>query len=196
LENIQEKPVDIDDALSFADILSKSTGTSFSDTHKIRAQEMMALLYDMYPDNDDIKYCLGAVLANTGNYLGLNRMMPQFESASVMEKLFMYCNMNYLSIPTDKNEHFFPAQKNIYDTPTTTAPRKKKPLLHISAAMWMICEKSTAKYTLSVMKENSICIHLMMEKDSNRIMFCFCRRKKRMATNRCRYLLSRREHIC
>lgn len=116
LENIQEKPVDIDDALSFADILSKSTGTSFSDTHKIRAQEMMALLYDMYPDNDDIKYCLGAVLANTGNYLGLNRMMPQFESASVMEKLFMYCNMNYLSIPTDKNEHFFPAQKNIYDS--------------------------------------------------------------------------------
>lgn len=115
LHDLEDRPVNIDDALTFADILSKSYGTSLSDMHKIRAQEMVALLYAMYPDDERIKYCLGSVLVNTGNFLGMNRLTPKFENASVLENAFMYYNMNYLRIPTEEKDRFFPAQKEIYD---------------------------------------------------------------------------------
>lgn len=115
LDDMPDAPVDIDDALRFADILSKSYGTNLSDTHKIRAQEMVALLYDMDRDDETIRYYLGSVLANTGNFLGMRRETPEFENASVLEKLFMHCNMEYLSMPTDRDSRFFPSQKEIYD---------------------------------------------------------------------------------
>lgn len=115
LDDMPDAPVDIDDALRFADILSKSYGTNLSDTHKIRAQEMVALLYDMDKENQTIRYYLGSVLANTGNFLGMSRETPEFENASVLEKLFMHCNMEYLSMPTDRDSRFFPSQKEIYD---------------------------------------------------------------------------------
>ena len=55
LNEKEEKPVDIDDALTFSDILSKSYGTSLADVHKTRAQEIAALLYEMNRDNEDVK---------------------------------------------------------------------------------------------------------------------------------------------
>lgn len=42
--NVIEMPVDIDDALRFADLLSNSTHPTKCDAHKIMAQEMVALL--------------------------------------------------------------------------------------------------------------------------------------------------------
>ena len=45
LDEIEEQPVNIGDALTFADVLSKSCGTNLSDIHKTRAQEMVALLW-------------------------------------------------------------------------------------------------------------------------------------------------------
>ncbi len=56
LDEMEEKPVDIGHALTFADVLSKSCGTNLSDIHKTRAQEMVALLYDMYPQDEQVKY--------------------------------------------------------------------------------------------------------------------------------------------
>lgn len=47
LDEMEEQPVNIGDALTFADVLSKSCGTNLSDIHKTRAQEMVALLYDI-----------------------------------------------------------------------------------------------------------------------------------------------------
>jgi hypothetical protein len=116
LDEMEEKPIDIGDALTFADILSKSCGTNLSDIHKTRAQEMVALLYDMYPKNEQIKYYLGSILANTGNFLGMRRLTPEFENASLLEKMFMHFNMDYLSIPFEEDSRFFPAQKEIYDS--------------------------------------------------------------------------------
>lgn len=116
LDGMEERPVNIGDALTFADILSKSCGTSLSDTHKTRAQEMVALLYDMYPQNEQIHYYLGSVLSNTGNFLGMNRLTPDFENASLLERVFMRYNMNYLSVPSDDGLYFFPAQKEIFDS--------------------------------------------------------------------------------
>ena len=63
LDEMEDQPVNIGDALTFADVLSKSCGTNLSDIHKTRAQEMVALLYDMYPQDTQVKYYLGSVLA-------------------------------------------------------------------------------------------------------------------------------------
>lgn len=116
LDEMEDKPVDIGHALTFADVLSKSCGTNLSDIHKTRAQEMVALLYDMYPKDEQIKYYLGSVLTNTGNFLGMKRLTPEFENASLLEKVFMHFNMDYLLVPSDKGSRFFPAQKEIYDS--------------------------------------------------------------------------------
>jgi len=116
IDEIEEQPVDIGHALTFADILSKSSGTNLSDIHKTRAQEMVALLYDMYPQDEQIKYYLGSVLANTGNFLGMKRLTPEFENAALLEKMFMHFNMDYLSVPSEEELRFFPAQKEIYDS--------------------------------------------------------------------------------
>ena len=115
---MEERPIDIEDAITFADILSKSCGTNLSEIHKTRAQEMVALLYDMNPENAQIKYYLGSVLANTGNFLGMERMTPTFESATLLDRMSMYFNRDYLTVPSDRNLRFFPAQKEIYDNLT------------------------------------------------------------------------------
>lgn len=116
LDEMEEQPIDIGDALTFADVLSKSYGTNLSDIHKTRAQEMVALLYDMCPQNKQVQYYLGSVLANTGNFLGMKRLTPDFENASLLERMFMHFNMDYLSVPSDEETRFFPAQKEIYDS--------------------------------------------------------------------------------
>ena len=116
LDEMEEKAINIGDALIFADVLSKSCGTNLSDIHKTRAQEMVALLYDMYPQNEQVKYYLGSVLANTGNFLGMKRLTPEFEKTSFLEEVFMHFNMKHLSVPSEKDIQFFPAQKDIYDS--------------------------------------------------------------------------------
>lgn len=47
-------PIDIDDALQFADILSNSVNNSRISQHKIWSQEIVAILRELYPDNPKI----------------------------------------------------------------------------------------------------------------------------------------------
>lgn len=118
LNELKDREINLHDALTFADILSKSYGTSLADVHKTRAQEMVALLYDMYKGTEaaeEIRYYLGSVLANTGNFLGMSRLAPDFKSPTFLENAFMYYNMKNLRIPTEAEGRFFPAQKEIYD---------------------------------------------------------------------------------
>ena len=114
-DNIPEESINIDDALSFADLLSKSCGTNLSDIHRTRAQEMVSLLHELYPQNEDIRYCLASVLSSTGHFLGMRRIKPDFENVSFLENLFMRHHMEYLKVPTDGERTFFPSQKHIYD---------------------------------------------------------------------------------
>lgn len=114
LEELEDREINIHDALTFADILSKSCGTSLADVHKTRAQEMVALLYDMYQgteEAEEIKYYLGSVLANTGNYLGMGRLTPDFKNPTFLENAFMYYNMKNLRIPTEATGRFFLRRK-------------------------------------------------------------------------------------
>lgn len=115
LENAVKKEEYLDDALRFADLLSKSVGTKNADRHKIWAQEIVALLHYIHPNNKKIIYYMGTVLSNVGNFRGLSKMVPSYKEASIINRLFAEYNMDYLTIPADPAERFFPAQKKMYD---------------------------------------------------------------------------------
>jgi hypothetical protein len=80
------KPVDIADALQFADVLSKSTDEDNSERHKIWAQEIVALLKAMYPDNPAVLDYFGTVLLSTENYLGLSKNAPGFYGRTLLDR--------------------------------------------------------------------------------------------------------------
>ena len=66
----QSREVDITSALRFADLLSKSTYSENKDNHKMWAQEIVILLHELYPDNEDVNMVAGSVLSYTGNHQG------------------------------------------------------------------------------------------------------------------------------
>ena len=72
--------------LRFADLLSHSTHPTKGDTHKIMAQEMVALLQEMHPEDARIAYYLSGVLSNIENYRGLSLAKNK---EMVTKKLFM-----------------------------------------------------------------------------------------------------------
>ena len=58
LFGIKEAPlqeINVEHALRFADILSKSTDSRKADTHKIWAQEIVALLQNLYPQDSTVE---------------------------------------------------------------------------------------------------------------------------------------------
>ena len=115
-DDLPKKQINITDALAFADLLSKSCGTNLTDLHRTRAQEIVALLHDMFPNDKNINLYFASVLAATGNFLGLERTCQYFENPSFMDNLFMHYHRNYLTVPTDEEMTFFPAQKRIYNS--------------------------------------------------------------------------------
>lgn len=115
LPNICDAEVDVDHALRFADLLSKSVGTRNSDKHKIWAQEIVALLHYIYPEDARITYYMGSVLSNTSNYRGMSMITPDFKETTLFDRLYSEFNMDYLTIPADPEYRFFPSQKAVYD---------------------------------------------------------------------------------
>lgn len=115
LPNICDAEVDVDHALRFADLLSKSVGTHNSDKHKIWAQEIVALLHYIYPEDARVTYYMGSVLSNTSNYRGMSMITPDFKETTLFDRLYSEFNMDYLTIPADPEYRFFPSQKAVYD---------------------------------------------------------------------------------
>lgn len=115
LPNFIDREINIDDALRFADLLSKSTGTQQSDNHKLWGQEIVALLNYIYPQDEKIKFFMGSVLSSAGNYRGLSLMLPTYKEVSLFDRIYSEYHMKYLSIPAEPEERFFPAQKMVYD---------------------------------------------------------------------------------
>lgn len=113
--NLSEKEIDINAALRFADILSKSTYTENAQKHRMWAQEIIVLLHILYPNNDKIMAFLGSVLSSIGNYRGLNTLCDTYNSADVLDQLYYAFNKEFLTIPGSSNEYFFRAQKIVYD---------------------------------------------------------------------------------
>lgn len=109
------REINITAALRFADLLSKSTHRQNRDKHKIWAQEIVTLLLALYPDNENVRYYAGSVLASTGNYLGREHIKSDYIEPTLLEKSFADWHQEYLKIPADENKRFFKAQKIAYD---------------------------------------------------------------------------------
>ena len=69
----RNKPLKKDDLLRFADILSKSYGNKNSEKHRSWAQEIVALLNAIDPEDAKVKAFATSVLTNIGNYREIGR---------------------------------------------------------------------------------------------------------------------------
>jgi len=110
------KPVDIADALKFADILSKSS----VDSHMTWSQELVALLKEVYPDEIAIDIYLDSVLTSTGNYQGLATAEKKRNPAivirrSLLDRFKEEYSKELVTIPAERDKLFFRPQKLIYD---------------------------------------------------------------------------------
>lgn len=121
IENPSHKTVDIDDTLRFADLLSKSAGTEFSEQHHSLAQELIILLDATTPDNEQIRYVMGSVLSNTSNYLGISHSVPGFIESNLFDRLSTEISKDYLRIPSEENHYFLRSQKDAFEHMTRDA---------------------------------------------------------------------------
>lgn len=111
---IKRQNINLDHALRFADILSKSAGTPNSEKHKTWAQEIIALLNALYPNNTKVRAYATSILSNIGNYRGLQLIKTKYRSTSFFDELYSKFDMEYLAIPYQENKYFFHSQKEIY----------------------------------------------------------------------------------
>lgn len=115
LTNLPEKEISVPALLRFADILSKSVHTQNEETHKLWAQEIVALLNALRPDDELIQYYLGSVLTSVSNFRGVSLKAADYVSADFLDRIFTQVSKEYLRIPEAENEYFFRAQKEIYE---------------------------------------------------------------------------------
>ena len=115
LTGVQEKPINTQHALRFADLLSKSTSNPNADVHKSLSQEIVTILHYLHPQDKVITHYLGSVLSNTSNYRGMMLEVPDYREDTILERMFNALSREYLAIPTDPSKQFFRSQKKIYD---------------------------------------------------------------------------------
>ena len=72
LKDVKARELNVRDLLRFADILSKSVDAEKAEQHKLMAQEIVALLHALDPEDERIRYYLGSVLTNVTNFRGMN----------------------------------------------------------------------------------------------------------------------------
>lgn len=106
---------EIIDVLRFADILSKST-SEMSDAHKNWAQEIVVILYTLYPENKIVKLYMESVLENNSNYRGLAMYNNKYRAVDVLNDIYNQYKREYLQIPGNCDMYFFKPQKYIYDS--------------------------------------------------------------------------------
>lgn len=116
LQNKEQISFSLVDALRFADLLSKSTDPIKSEHHKVWAQEIVALLSTLYPEDESIKFCMGSVLTNVCNYMGLSLRQNTYKSINTFENAFEEYKKSFLQIPFQSNNYFFKSQKSVFDS--------------------------------------------------------------------------------
>jgi len=104
----------VEDCLRFADLLSKSVGSEYTEKHKTLSQEIVSLLLAIYPNDKKVKTVATSVLTNVGNYQGINIIEADLSNFPYLDKLFIEFDKRTLSIPYQKDMYFFHPQKHIY----------------------------------------------------------------------------------
>ena len=108
-------PVSIDDALQFADLLSNSENNPHKNEHKIWAQEIVALLKELYPDNSEIDVYMSSIMSNNGNYRGLSMLDTDGAEISILDRIYAEYDKANMSIPAEPDKQFFKDQKRVYN---------------------------------------------------------------------------------
>ncbi len=106
--------VDIEAALRFADLLSKSTHQQKRDNHRVWAQEIALLCQILYPDDSRTKAYVPAIFSTLGNYPALTHLDATTDTG-LLEAAFNAYQAEYLTVPGASNMKFFAPQKQIYD---------------------------------------------------------------------------------
>ena len=114
-EEHRNRPINKDHALRFADILSNSSGHRNSEMHRTWAQEIVALLNALYPNEPKVRAYTASVLTNIGNYRGLELIKTRYKTTSFLDELYASFDLEYLAMPYQENKYFFHSQKRIYD---------------------------------------------------------------------------------
>ena len=102
---------DINKLLYFAGLLSKSPNAN----QKIIAEEIVALLDKLYPNNDNIKKGKLDVLSSCTNYIGLNLEKTKLNNDDLMQDLSYDIQKASLKIPYS-DDYFLEDQKEIFDS--------------------------------------------------------------------------------
>ena len=110
----QPYDVDVEAALRFADLLSKSTHPTNRDRHRVWAQEIALLCHILYPNDPRTKAYVPAVFTTLGNYPGLKHLGATSD-AGILDAAFNAYQAEYLTVPGDESMKFFAPQKKIYD---------------------------------------------------------------------------------
>ena len=114
----ERRHFNLNDALRFADLLSKSTDLSHSDLHKVWAQEIVALLHELDSKNEQIKSYMGSVLANVCNYRGLVLQQNSYSPLNSFENAYERYKKSLLKIPCEAEGYFFKSQRDIFNSLT------------------------------------------------------------------------------
>ncbi len=115
IKQLRDIDSDLNDALRFADLLSKSTHPEKADAHKIWAHEIITMLLTLYPENELVRYYASAVLEATGNFMGEELVKSSYEEPTAMDQLFAILSDIYLKIPAEPDKKFFQQQRQVYD---------------------------------------------------------------------------------
>ncbi len=115
---MSESPLEkkeLGDLLSFADLLAKTACFGYMDSYKELAQEIMVMIDALSPGNPEIRKTLAGVLSSASNFLGLELVDSTFSFKSFWDELAIQVDKDYLAIPEQENQYFFPDQKLIFD---------------------------------------------------------------------------------
>lgn len=105
----------VNDLLSFADLLSKSTGTKNSGLHKVWSQQIIALLEKLYKQDKKIHFYKYSILFSCSNFQGLQTSKFDFNNPSIFDQIIELSNKEYYRVPNSENSYFFEDQKSIFD---------------------------------------------------------------------------------
>lgn len=110
--------VDLDAALRFADLLSKSTHATERDRHRVWAQEIALLCQILYPNDALTRAYVPTIFTTLGNYPAL-RQLGATSDAGLLADAFEAYQGEYLTVPGTDGMKFFAPQKQIYDHMTS-----------------------------------------------------------------------------
>jgi len=112
---------EINDLLRYANILSLSSGLKESGDHKVWAQQIVALLSLLFPEDENIRNAKEMVLLNCTNYYGLKKAPDQVKNDDVFDRFYQEAKYDSLKMPASSEKHFYEAQKQIYDNMDSSA---------------------------------------------------------------------------